>query len=154
MDRRNSLAAGGALAAALLMGAGSAWAQSTPSLNLDAQGVAVKGYDPVAYFTMSKPVKGSPNFSARHEGATYWFASAEHRSAFTAQPDKYVPQYGGYCAYGVSQGAKPDIDPTAFAVVDGKLYLNLNASVQSRWTKDAAGYIKAADEKWKTLGAR
>lgn len=153
MERRNALLAGCAMAAALCVCAVPAAAQGTAQ-NLDADGVAIKGHDPVAYFTMSKPAKGSADFSARHDGATYWFANAEHQKAFNAQPAKYAPQYGGYCAYGVSKGAKPDIDPTAFSVVDGKLYLNLNPSIQERWAKDSSGYIRQADEKWKTLGVR
>jgi YHS domain-containing protein len=129
-------------------------AQSSAALNLNGDGVAIKGYDPVAYFTMNKPVKGSPSFMAKHDGATYWFANTEDQQAFTAQPAKYVPQYGGYCAYGVAKGAKPDIDPTAFSVVDGKLYLNLSPDVQSRWLKDVPGYIKTADENWKSLATK
>jgi YHS domain-containing protein len=143
-----------ALAATALPAQAQAQAQSSAALNLSADGVAIKGYDPVAYFTMNKPVKGSPSFVAKHEGATYWFANAEHQQAFTAQPAKYVPQYGGYCAFGVAKGAKPDIDPTAFAVVDGKLYLNLNPDVQSRWLKDVPGFIKTADENWKSLATK
>jgi YHS domain-containing protein len=129
-------------------------AQSSAALNLDREGVAIKGHDPVAYFTMNKPVQGSPSFTAKHDGATYWFANAQHQQVFTAQPAKYVPQYGGYCAFGVAKGAKPDIDPTAFSVVDGKLYLNLNPDVQSRWLKDVPGYIKTADENWKSLATK
>jgi YHS domain-containing protein len=129
-------------------------AQSSAALNLDREGVAIKGHDPVAYFTMNKPVKGSSSFMAKHDGATYWFANAEHQRAFIAQPAKYVPQYGGYCAYGVAKGAKPDIDPTAFSVVEGKLYLNLNPDVQSRWLKDVPGYVRSADENWKSLATK
>jgi YHS domain-containing protein len=129
-------------------------AQSSAALNVNGEGVAIKGYDPVAYFTMNKPVKGSPSFMAKHDGATYWFANTEDQQAFVAQPAKYVPQYGGYCAYGVAKGAKPDIDPAAFSVIDGKLYLNLNPDVQSRWLKDVPGYIKTADENWKSLATK
>jgi YHS domain-containing protein len=142
------------MAAVLAVCALPAAAQSSAALNLNGDGVAIKGHDPVAYFTMNKPVKGSPSFMAKHDGATYWFASAEHQQMFTAQPAKYVPQYGGYCAYGVAKGAKPDIDPTAFSVVDGKLYLNLNPDVQSRWLKDVPGYVKTADENWKSLATK
>jgi YHS domain-containing protein len=131
-----------------------AWAQNSAALNLNSDGVALKGHDPVAYFTMNKPIKGSPSFMAKHDGATYWFANAEHQQAFNTQPAKYVPQYGGYCAYGVAKGAKPDIDPAAFSVVDGKLYLNLNPDVQSRWLKDVPGYIKTADDNWKSLAMK
>jgi YHS domain-containing protein len=137
-----------------LMLAMPALAQSSAALNLNSDGVALKGHDPVAYFTMNKPVNGSPTFIAKHDGATYWFANAEHQHAFTAQPAKYVPQYGGYCAFGVAKGAKPDIDPAAFSIVDGKLYLNLSADVQSRWLKDVPGHVKAADDHWKSLVAK
>lgn len=129
-------------------------AQERSAVNVDAQGVALKGYDPVAYFTMNKPVRGQASIPAVHEGATYWFATDEHRRAFQEQPGRYLPQYGGFCAFGVAQGARPDIDPNAFAIVDGKLYLNLSPAVQSRWRQDVPGYIKAADENWKSLSRR
>jgi YHS domain-containing protein len=126
-------------------------AQASGPVNVNAQGVAVHGYDPVAYFVMSKPVKGLPEFSATWNGATYWFASASHRDTFQADPARFEPQYGGYCAYGVAQGAKPDIDPHAFAVVDGKLYLNLSPGVQKRWQADTPGHIQKANQNWLTL---
>ncbi|MCU0925767.1 MAG: YHS domain protein [Hydrogenophaga sp.] len=126
-------------------------ARATGAVNVNAQGVAVQGYDPVAYFLMSKPVKGVPEFSATWNGATYWFASASHRDTFQADPARYEPQYGGYCAFGVAQGAKPDIDPHAFAVVDGKLYLNLSPGVQKRWQADIPGHIQKANQNWLTL---
>lgn len=150
-DRRMSLFCMGA---ALVLCALPAAAQSSVALNLNSDGVAIKGHDPVAYFTMNKPMKGSPSFMAKHDGATYWFANTEHQQAFTAQPAKYVPQYGGYCAYGVAKGAKPDIDPAAFSVVEGKLYLNLSPDVQSRWLKDVPGYVRSADENWKSLATK
>jgi YHS domain-containing protein len=121
------------------------------STNVDKSGVAVHGYDPVAYFTDSKPVKGTAERSFAVEGVTYWFVNDQNLAAFKADPGKYAPQYGGYCAYGVAQGYKPDIDPTAFKVVEGKLYLNLSPDVQSRWVKDIPGYINDADKNWKTL---
>jgi YHS domain-containing protein len=119
--------------------------------NVDKSGVAVHGYDPVAYFTDGKPVKGTAERSFAVDGVTYWFANDQNLAAFKAEPAKYAPQYGGYCAYGVAQGYKPDIDPTAFKVVEGKLYLNLSPDVQSRWVKDIPGYINDADKNWKTL---
>lgn len=124
------------------------------SHNLDAQGVAIHGHDPVAYFSMNKPVKGTASLSATVDGATYWFSSAENQQAFKADPAHYAPQYGGYCAYGVAQGFKPDIDPTAFSVVSGKLYLNLSPGVLSRWVKDIPGYVKSADDNWKSLATQ
>lgn len=151
MNRRLSMMMAGAVLAAMAL---PTWAQSSNALNLTGDGVAIKGYDPVAYFTMNKPVKGSSAFMSKHEGATYWFADAENQRAFLASPSKYVPQYGGFCAFGVAKGAKPDIDPLAFAVVDGKLYLNKNADIQSRWLKDVPGMIKAGDDNWKGLATK
>ena len=119
--------------------------------NVDASGVALHGYDPVAYFVESKPMKGTAERSSTVRGATYWFASDKNLELFKADPAKYEPQYGGYCAYGVAQGFKPDIDPAAFRVEGGKLYLNLSPDVQSRWVKDIPGYIGQANNNWKTL---
>jgi YHS domain-containing protein len=83
--------------------------------------------------------------------ATYWFTSDANRQLFEADPAKYLPQYGGYCAYGIAQGAKPDIDPTAFRVVDGRLFLNLSPAVQRRWQQDIPGYIERANRNWPSL---
>jgi YHS domain-containing protein len=109
---------------------------------------AVKGYDVVAYFADGKPTIGKSEFVSTHREQQYQFASAANRDKFVANPEKYAPQYGGYCAFGAARGYKAVIDPTAFAIVDGKLYLNYNASVQSLWEKDIPGFIKLADEKW------
>jgi YHS domain-containing protein len=111
-------------------------------------GTAIRGYDPVAYFTSGAPVKGSKEFTAQWRGATWHFASAENRDRFAQAPEKYAPQYGGYCAYGVSQGYTVSIDPAAWTVVDGKLYLNYSASVRRTWEKDIPGYIRKADGNW------
>lgn len=126
-------------------------AQAAGPVNVNAQGVAVQGYDPVAYFLVGRPVKGLPEFSAAWNGATYWFANAAHLQTFRADPARFEPQYGGYCAFGVAQGAKPDIDPQAFAVVDGKLYLNLSPGIQKRWQADTPGHIRKATQNWLTL---
>jgi hypothetical protein len=122
--------------------------------NVDSSGVALKGYDPVAYFTEGKPVRGKPEFTARHDGATYRFASAASRDAFVAAPAKYAPQYGGYCAYGMAAGYKAPIEPDAWTVVDGKLYLNYNQSVRSRWASDVPGYVRKADANWPTVRSK
>ena len=111
-------------------------------------GVAIRGYDPVAYFTDGKPGKGIERYMAAYRGSTFHFASAAHRDAFIAEPAKYAPQYGGFCAYGTAGGYKAAIDPAAFSIVDGKLYLNYNAKVQSQWSADIPGYIRKADAKW------
>ncbi len=109
---------------------------------------AIKGYDPVAYFTQGKPVKGSKEYSAMWKGATWYFSSKENQDAFKAAPEKYAPQYGGYCAYGLSQGHKASIDPNAWTVLDGKLYLNYSKDVKSTWDKDRAKYIQDANANW------
>ena len=137
------------LGAATLSFALAAWAAGP--LNLDSHGVAIHGHDPVAYFVDGKPVKGRSDLSASANGATYWFASEKNLQAFKAEPAKYEPQYGGYCAYGVAQGFKPGIDPTAFRVVDGKLYLNLSPAVQGRWLADVPGHISSANRNWTEL---
>jgi YHS domain-containing protein len=120
-------------------------------VNADADGVAIKGYDPVAYFTLEAPAKGTHEFQLEWHGARWRFSSREHLELFRETPGKYAPQYGGYCAYAVSQGSTADIDPEAWAIVDGKLYLNLNKDVQTLWDKDRAGYIKMADKNWPEL---
>ncbi|MBF7072119.1 hypothetical protein ISG33_01725 [Glaciecola sp. MH2013] len=124
---------------------------SINEVNVDESRLAIKGYDPVAYFTMSKPVLGSANHTATHLGATYQFSSAAHKALFEGNPEKYAPQYGGYCAFGVSKEYKFDIDPQAWAVVDNKLYLNLNPKVQSRWLEQQDELIVEADSIWNTI---
>ena len=112
------------------------------------KGVAVGGYDPVAYFTEGKPVKGSQDFTLQHEGATWRFSSAENRAAFEADAARYAPQYGGYCAYAVSKGYTAKAEPDAWTIHDGKLYLNFDKSVRTLWEKDIPGYVKKADANW------
>ncbi|MEY4489339.1 MAG: hypothetical protein RIQ79_1847 [Verrucomicrobiota bacterium] len=111
-------------------------------------GVAIKGYDPVAYFTESKPVEGNKEFEFIWQDAKWRFASEANRVAFKSAPQKYAPQYGGYCAWAVSQGYTAGIDPTAWRIVDGKLYLNYSADVQKKWQADIPGLIKKADANW------
>jgi YHS domain-containing protein len=114
-------------------------------------GVAIDGYDPVAYFTDGKPVEGKKEFSHEWNGATWHFASAEHRDLFAAAPEKYAPQYGGYCAWAVSRGYTADIEPDAWAVVEGKLYLNYDLEVKAMWAKDMPGNIAKGDQNWPKL---
>lgn len=130
---------------ALATFAGSAKAETEVNIN---DGYAVHGYDVVAYFTKGEPTVGSDAFQAEYNGATYRFASAEHRDAFNANPAKFAPQYGGYCAFGTAMGRKFDGDPKAWKVVDGKLYLNLNKKVQERWLTDVPGFVRGADNNW------
>lgn len=125
-------------------------AKSSPisPVNATSDGVAIKGYDPVAYFTDSRPLGGMPEFKYVWQSAEWRFASFEHLEMFKKDPDKYAPMYGGYCAYAVSQGKTADIDPEAWAISDGKLYLNLDKDVQRLWEKNMREYIQKADEKW------
>jgi YHS domain-containing protein len=136
------------LAAFALTVVSSAHAGPSARVNVDKSGVALHGHDPVAYFTAGKPTPGKAEFTATHEGATYRFASAENLAAFKADPAKYAPQYGGWCAYGVAKGGKFDVDPQVWKVVDGKLYLNFNASVGRTWSQDIPGYLKRSEAEW------
>ncbi len=109
---------------------------------------AVQGYDVVSYQTGKRPIRGNGHFVAVYDGATYQFSSANNQKIFENKPEKYVPAYGGYCAFGASVGKKFIGDPEVWRVVDGKLYLNLNTSIQSEWLKDVPGRIKTADVQW------
>lgn len=111
-------------------------------------GVAINGYDPVAYFSAGKPVRGLAEFTHSWRGATWRFASAANRDLFAAAPERYAPQYGGFCAYGVTQGYAVKTEPDAWKIVDGKLYLNYDQSVQKRWSSDIPGYIAKAEQRW------
>lgn len=113
----------------------------------DADG-AIRGYDPVAYFTESAPVRGDANISYNYRDATWYFASEENRDLFVDDPERYAPQYGGYCAYAMSRGFVVSSDPNAWAIVDDKLYLNYSLGVRETWLKDTDGYIEKADRKW------
>ena len=112
------------------------------------KGVAISGYDPVAYFTDKKPVKGNPAIALEHESAKYFFASEEHRELFKREPDKYLPQYGGYCAWAVFHGSTAKTDPTAWTIHDGKLFLNYDKGVKVSWDKNLARHIVKADANW------
>jgi YHS domain-containing protein len=111
-------------------------------------GTAIRGYDPVAYFSENKPVRGSPAYTADFGGSKFHFASASNRDAFTADPARYVPQYNGFCAFGVAGGYKAAIDPAAFTVVNGRLYLNYNRDIQRKWSRDIPGFVDKADRNW------
>ena len=124
-----------------------AWAKSF--INKDWKGVAIKGYDPVAYFTLSKPVEGKKEFEYKWQDAIWRFASKDHLTLFKSDPEKYAPQYGGYWAYAVAMGTTANIDPVeGWKIIDGKLYLNYSREIQKKWEKDIPGYIKIADENW------
>ncbi len=110
--------------------------------------LALDGYCPVCYIAAGKAVKGEKQFSADQGKSTYYFVSAETRDMFKANPDKFLPQYEGYCVYGVANGKKLKSDPTVFAVVDGKTYLNYDKKIAEKFNEDQKGFIKKADEMW------
>jgi len=113
------------------------------------RGIAIEGYDPVAYHEEGKPIEGSSKFELTWREAKWQFASAEHRDLFKSDPEKYAPKYGGYCAWAVSQGYTASVDPkNAWSIVAGKLYLNYNVDIQKKWAKDIPGNIKKADANW------
>lgn len=132
----------------LLLGFAAPAAAKDPVYTGTLSSLAVGGYDPVAYFTEGKPVEGSPKLEFRWQGATWRFANQENLAAFQADPEKYAPQYGGYCAWAVSQGYTASADPDAWSIVDGKLYLNYDKDVQATWEKDIPGHISSADKNW------
>ncbi|MCZ8502275.1 YHS domain-containing (seleno)protein [Vibrio lentus] len=120
-------------------------------MSVDKNDLAIKGYDPVAYFANQGPVKGTSEFTATYKNAIYNFASSENRDEFRANPAAYAPQYGGYCAFGVAMGKKFVTDPLAWKVEDGKLYLNLDKSVQKRWLENTQEFIQDANSNWTTI---
>ena len=113
--------------------------------------LAIHGYDAVAYFTTGEPRRGLAKYSAKHAGVAYRFASKENLKTFKRDPEKYAPQFGGFCAYGVSVGKKFDGDPEVFKVVDGKLYFNLNPDIKATWEKDVPGNIAKAGRQWREI---
>lgn len=117
----------------------------------DRKGLAIRGTDPVAYFTEGAPVKGSAEFEADWIDGTWRFASAENRAKFLAEPEAFAPQYGGFCAYAAAFGSKAATSPDAWRIVDGKLYLNISKSIQKRWLRDIPGFIARADANWPEL---
>jgi len=136
-----------ALAALIHLAAGPADADN-PKVFIDEAGVAIQGYDPVAYFTEGAPLEGDPAIAHEWNGATWHFASAEHRDAFAAEPERYAPRYGGYCAYAVAKGTARQADPQVWSIVEGRLYLNLGPAVQRMWQEDLQGNIALADRNW------
>ncbi len=146
MNRRTVLAATLAIAAGFSLHG--AEAGSPPFYTGLVEGTGAGGYDVVAYFSEKKPVKGDPAITAEYGGVTWRFSSDENRATFLDDPVKYAPQYGGYCAYAVSQGGTAKGDPEAWTVVDGKLYLNYSDYVRGIWSQDIPGNIKKANNQW------
>jgi YHS domain-containing protein len=137
--------------AALALAAGLAWAKQPVDPVFTSASAAVRGYDVVAYFDQGQPVKGRKEFAHTWMGASWRFSSEENRDRFAADPARYAPQYGGYCAYAVSEGYTAPTDPDAFQIRNGKLYLNYSKKVQELWLEDADRRIAQADRNWPSL---
>jgi YHS domain-containing protein len=120
-------------------------------VNVDKSGVAIKGHDPVVYFTEGRSIKGKPDLTARHQGATYRFATEENRRAFEQDPAKYAPAFGGYCGYGLAQGYLAPVSPDAFQIIDGRLILQYNRGAAAMFAKDVEGNLAKADANWPGL---
>ena len=140
-----------ALAAAAVVTLSAAQDPPAARVNTDRTTVAVHGYDVVSYFTDQKPVKGSAAFSQVWRGATWRFATAEHRDLFARSPEQYAPQFGGFCAWAVSRNYTADIDPAAWTIAGGRLFLNYSLSVQRKWLEDRDGNIARGDANWPAL---
>jgi YHS domain-containing protein len=138
--------------AALLVLSASALAGDLVNVS-GASKVAVSGFDPVAFFIDAKALNGSPFISTEHQGATYFFTSEEHKKLFTADPAKYAPQYGGFCAFGVALDKLFPVDISTWQVRNGKLYLNLNPDILKKFNADFAGNLAKADQNWPGLAA-
>lgn len=149
LDRRLFIA----FAAAALAVASDARAEAIRPVNTlgSPDGLAIRGYDPVAYFRDGGPRLGKPEFSVRHGCATWHFASAEHKALFEVDPQRYLPAYGGFCAYGTSRGYLVKIEPEAWSIVDGQLYLNYDLSIRKTWLGRTRTYIARADGSWPHL---
>ena len=139
------------LAAALAPVPAAASTAPAPMVNVDAAGLAMRGYDPVAFFSDGKPERGLAQHSLQWNGATWRFASAQSLEAFRATPDRYAPQFGGYCAWAVSQHYLAPGDPNYWKIVDGKLYLNANARAKELWEADQADAIARGKANWPSV---
>ena len=125
--------------------------QNVFAKDVDKAAVAASGYDVVSYHTQTGPTPGSGWHVSEYDGATYLFANKKNKKVFDKDPDKYVPAYGGFCAYGAAVGKKFYSDPLAWHIENGRLYLNLDDKIQAKWLKDVSGYIKKGDANWKTI---
>ena len=150
MPRRTVLSAAVAMVGAVLTGPAHAGKRVNQTFF---GGVALNGYDPVAYFTDSRPVEGLREYSQSWMGATWRFATARNHAAFAVQPDIYAPQFGGYCAFGIAQNYTADVDPAAWRVVDNRLYLISSPSILADWLQDVPGNIAKARANWPGLSA-
>jgi YHS domain-containing protein len=124
----------------------------TPSMNVS-DGLAMDGYDPVAYFTDGEPVQGTSCLEMEYQGAAYWFSSQENLERFAQDPAAFLPQLGGYSVFGMAKGKRFDVNPTSFDIIDGKLYLSRNKKVRQLWQANPDGYLDRAEENWRALHA-
>ena len=151
----NRFAKASTLTALVLLGSAMSAAaydlNSTASVNVDANGVILRGVDPTSYANGGSPTAGIADFSAEADGATYLFASAEARDAFVAAPDTYEPAFGGFCATGAALGKKLDGDPAIYRILDGKLYLFVSEDAAALWDKDPAGTLAKANSNWPNI---
>jgi hypothetical protein len=143
-------------AVALFVACFAAWVPAAapaaePPVYTDSDGVAIHGYDPVAYFDQGEPVPGLERWSATWRGVIWRFASRDHRDLFLGDPERYAPEYGGYCAYAMSLGQKARTDPHAWDVVDGRLFLNKSPRIRRSWLKDRDDRIRRADQHWAAM---
>ncbi len=136
------------LAAGLLIASTMAWAGNAPVYTGLLSNAGAGGYDVVSYFEQQQAVPGSSNLTSEYQGATWRFSSAEHLARFEANPERYAPAYGGYCAWAVSQGYLAKGDPRHWTIVDDRLYLNFSQSVQDTWLQDTEGFIQQAERNW------
>ncbi|MCX8953961.1 hypothetical protein OU790_11000 [Ruegeria sp. NA] len=150
MNKFKSLISGVALSVTLATSALAAGVE----INASSTGLAMQGYDPVAYFTAGEATKGDYRITALHDEALYRFSSEENKVAFEANPEAYLPAYGGYCAFGAAMGFKFDGDPNHWKIVDNKLYLNLSKDIQERWEGDIPGFIESASANWETIAEK
>jgi len=146
-----SFAVGLVVAMSPTLGATRVSGQTKTRVNADANGVGLHGYDPVAYFTDGKAVKGDPQYHSKDDGATYYFRSGDDKAAFDKEPQRYAPQYGGYCAMAMAMGKLEDGDPNYFLIYEGKLFLQRNEKAHIMFSKDPDGNRKKADENWSKL---
>ena len=129
-------------------GATAGLAQTKSLLNLEKNGLAIQGYDPVAFFTQGHPVKGNQQFESQYKGARYWFETLDDKKLFDANPAKYEPQFGGFCAYAVSQGHTAAVKIEAWQIVNGRLLMQYDLDVKKKFNKDTAGNLQKADQNW------
>lgn len=137
--------------ALVVLSAVSSFAASKQLRNLDSSGISIQGYDPVAFFTEHKPVRGVQQFHSEYNGAKYFFASADDKAAFDKEPAKYEPQFGGYCAYGVSRGSRAPIKIEAWQIVNDRLLMQYDLDIKGEFNKDQQGTLKKADQNWPGL---